>query len=176
MVRWLAASSIQLLTNIKDVSFQRLNFGETPHGASLIPQNEPASLDTPDVAIEFVLALEHPCMTHIRHPAAMPSASSSNDNPIFHVQMASAPLVSSAPRPPEPNTKWNWTASATIIRQLLALSSTINLVGEITPVEAWNRVRRHPDFWKFDRTQIDGLKNELSGKVKCYGYVLLDVS
>lgn len=175
MVRWLAACSIQLLTNNKDFSFQRLNFGETSRDVSLMPQSAPASLDTPDVAIEFVLALEHPCMTHIQHPAALPSASSSKGNPTFHVQMASAPLVSSAPRPPEPNTKWNWTASTTIIRQLLALSSTINLAGEITPVEAWNRVRHHPDFWRFDRAQIDGLKNELSGKVKCCGYVLLDI-
>lgn len=175
MVRWLAACSIQLLINNKDLSFQRLNFGETSRDVSLMPQSAPASLDTPDVAIEFVLALEHPCMTHIQHPTALPSASSSKGNPTFHVQMASAPLVSSAPRPPEPNTKWNWTASTTIIRQLLALSSTINLAGEITPVEAWNRVRHHPDFWRFDRAQIDGLKNELSGKVKCCGYILLDI-
>lgn len=176
MVRWLAACLIQLLTIKEDVSFERLNFGETSHDVSLMSQGAPASLDTPDVAIEFVLALEHPCMTHIQHPAAVPSASSSKGNPTFHVQMASAPLVSSAPRPPGPNTKWNWTASSTIIRQLLALSSTINLAGEITPVEVWNRVRRHPDFWRFNRTQIDGLKNELSGKVKCCGYILLDIS
>lgn len=115
-------------------------------------------------------------MAHIQHPAAMPSVSSSEANPKFHVQMASAPLVSSAPRPPEPNTKWNWTASSTIISQLLALSATINLAGEITPVEAWNRVRQHPDFWKFNRTQIAGLKNELSEKVKCYGYIFLGIS
>lgn len=168
--------SIQFLTNNKDISLQRLKFGETSHGITLMPQSAAASLDTPDVAIEFVLALEHPCMTHIQHPATMPSASSSKGNPTFHVQMASAPLVSSAPRPPEPNTKWNWTASTTIIRQLLALSSTINLEGEITPVEAWNRVRHHPDFWRFDRTQIDGLKNELSEKVRCCGYILLHIS
>ena len=172
------ASSVfdQLLTIKEDVSFERLNFSEISHDVSHMSQSAPASLDTPDVAIEFVLALEHPCMTHIQHPAAVPSASSSKGNPTFHVQMASAPLVSSAPRPLGPNTKWNWTASSTIIRQLLALSSTINLAGEITPVEVWNRVRRHPDFWRFNRTQIDGLKNELSGKVKCCGYILLDIS
>lgn len=114
-------------------------------------------------------------MAHIQYSAAMPSVSLSEANPTFHVQMASAPLVASAPRPPEPNTKWNWTASSTIIRQLLTLSSTINLAGEITPVEAWNRVRQHPDFWRFDRRQIDNLKNELSGEVKCCGYVFLDI-
>lgn len=176
LIRWLAAILIQILINNKDISFQRLSCGETSQGVSLMPQSAPASLDTPDVAIEFVLALEHPCMTHIQHPATMPSASSLKGDPTFHLQMVSAPLVSSAPRPPELNTKWNWTASTTIIRQLLALSSTINLAGEITPVEAWNRIRHHPDFWILDRTQIDGLKNELSGKVKCCGYILLHIS
>lgn len=174
-VRWLAAILIQILINSKDIPFQRLNFGEISEGVSLMPQSAPVSLDTPDVAIEFVLALEHPCMTHIQHPATMPSASSLQGNPTFHVQMASAPLISSAPRPPEPNTKWNWTASTIIIRQLLALSSSINLAGEITPVEAWNRVRHHPDFWRLDRTQIDGLRNELSEKVKCCGYILVQI-
>ena len=174
MVRWLAECLTYFLINDIDFSFQRLHFNERSHGVNPTPQSVPPSLDTPDVAIEFVLALEHPCMAHIQHSAAKSSVSSSEANPTFHVQMASAPLVSSAPRPPEPNTKWNWTDSSTIIRQLLTLSSTINLAGEITPVEAWNRVRQHPDFWRFDRRQIDNLKDELSGEVECCGYVFLD--
>lgn len=173
MVRWLEECLTYFLIDDIDFSFQRLNFGERSHGVNPTPQSVPPSLDTPDVAIEFVLALEHPCMAHIQHPAAKASVSSLEANPTFHVQMASAPLVSSAPRPPEPNTKWNWTASSTIIRQLLTLSSTINLAGEITPVEAWNRVRQHPDFWRFDRRQIDNLKDELSGEVECCGYLFL---
>lgn len=83
--------------------------------------------------------------------------------------MASAPLISSAPRQPELNTSWNWTANGSVIKELLNLSSSINLDGEITPVEAWHRIRKHFDFWKLDRRGLDSLKNELSLVVTCYG-------
>lgn len=121
-------------------------------------------IDTPEVAIEFVLALEHPCMSHLPHPTTK-----SSDDPSNHMLLASTPLVSTAPQPPQPNTSWNWTANGTIIKELLNLSSSINLQGEITPVEAWHRLRQHPEFWRLDRRGIDHLKNELSSQVKCCG-------
>ncbi|KAL8791384.1 MAG: hypothetical protein Q9195_005922, partial [Heterodermia aff. obscurata] len=96
------------------------------------------SLDTPDVAIDFVLALEHPCMSHIPHPTT------TSQDPSNHILMASTPLISRAPGPPQPDS--TWTASAAIIKELLNLSSSITLNGEITPVEAWHRLRQHPDF------------------------------
>ena len=121
-------------------------------------------MDSAEVAIEFVLALEHPCMTHIEHPSTMSSTDPSN-----HIHLVSAPLLFSAPRPPQPNTTPSWTASGAIIKELLNLSSSINLEGEITPVEAWHRLRQHPDFWKLDQLGIDSLKNELSSNARCCG-------
>lgn len=108
-------------------------------------------------------------MRHIQHSA---KNSVSDLEPSFHVYMASAPIVSSAPDPPEPNTMWNWSTSSSIIKELLNLSSAINLEGEITPVEAWHRLRQHAEFWKFDRRAINSLKDELSQHVSCFGYVL----
>ena len=66
---------------------------------------------------------------------------------------------------------WDWTANSAIIKELLNLSSGINLEGEITPVEAWHRLRQHPEFGRLDRGAIDSLKNELSAAVQCLGLV-----
>ena len=78
--------------------------------------------------------------------------------------------MSRAPSPPQPDS--SWTASAAIIKELLNLSSSINLNGEITPVEAWHRLRQHPDFNRMDRETIEQVKGELSQVVKCCGLVI----
>lgn len=126
-------------------------------------------LDRPEIAIDFVLALEHPCMTHIPHPTT------TTQDPSNHILLASTPLMSSAPDPPQPDS--SWTASAAIIKELLNLSSNINLQGELTPVEAWHRLRQHPDFWRLDPGGMEQLKSELTRVVTCCGYIssLLDV-
>ena len=159
------------LLNEGDLGFtlQQQNFEPSPYKT---PQNPyvnadakvPEKLDSPEIAIEFVLALEHPCMTHLPHPAAAPS-----DDPSNHMLMASTSLVSSAPQQPKLNMSWDWTANSSIIKELLNLSSGINLEGEITPVEAWHRLRQHPEFSRLDRRSIDNLKNELSAAVQCLG-------
>ena len=73
-----------------------------------------------------------------------------------------------APQAPAPNT--NWSASGAIIKELLNLSSSINLEGELTPVEAWHRLHKHPDFWTLDKQAIETLKRELSPVVRCCGF------
>jgi len=124
-----------------------------------------ASVATIEIAIDFVLALEHPCMSHI------PYGDPESTDPANHMMMASTPLVARAPEAPQVNQ--TWTTSGTIIKELLNLSSSINLDGEITPVEAWHRLHNHPDFWRLDRNQINDLKIELSTAVSCCGYVNL---
>lgn len=52
------------------------------------------------------------------------------DDPANHLMMASAPLVAQAPDAPQLHQ--TWTASGAIIKELLNLSSSINLEGEIT--------------------------------------------
>ena len=81
--------------------------------------------------------------------------------------MASTPLVARAPEAPHVNQ--SWTTSGSIIKELLNLSSGINLEGEITPVEAWHRLHNHPDFWRLNRKHINKLKSELSTAVRCCG-------
>ena len=149
----------------QDFSLQSLNVSPPPKAPSHPTVNMKTSsfVDTIEIAIEFVLALEHPCMNHIpyRDP---PSA-----DPANHMMMASTPLVARAPDAPQINQ--SWVTSGVIIKELLNLSSSINLEGEITPVEAWHRLHEHPDFWRLSRNQINQLKQELTLSVKCYGYV-----
>ena len=64
----------------------------------------------------------------------------------------------------------NWTASGAIIKELLNLSSSINLEGELTPVAAWHQLHEHPDFWRLDKDAIESLKRELSRYSNCYGF------
>ncbi|KAL8719035.1 MAG: hypothetical protein Q9225_003892 [Loekoesia sp. 1 TL-2023] len=145
-----------------------------PKGSPLLPLDRPpaygnpplaatSKLDNPEVAIDFVLALEHPCIRHIPHPS-----DPSSDNPSNHALMASAPLVSYAPRPFQQSDA-NWTANASMIKELLNLSSAINLEGEITPVEAWHRLRQHPGFSRLDKWAIERIKGDLSASVRCCG-------
>ncbi|KAL8726626.1 MAG: hypothetical protein Q9166_006585 [cf. Caloplaca sp. 2 TL-2023] len=79
-----------------------------------------SKLDTAEVAIDFVLALEHICMSHLPHPADPPS-----DEPTNRALLMSTALVARAPRPPQPNS--SWTANGTMIKELLNLASAINL-------------------------------------------------
>lgn len=170
MVSHSACSFRSLLSRYdSDFTLQQLNLAPYPRQTQQIPYANVGpriseKLDSPEIAIEFVLALEHPCIAHLPHPTATPS-----DDPSNHILMASTPLISSAPQQPQPNTCWDWTANSSIIKELLNLSSSINLEGEITPVDAWHRLRQHPEFGRLDRHSLDDLKNELSAAVQCLG-------
>ena len=82
--------------------------------------------------------------------------------------MPTRPLVAFAPQAPTPN--MNWPASGAIIKELLNLSSSINLEGELTPVAAWHQLYQHPDFWRLDKKAIEALKRDLSPATNCYGF------
>ncbi|KAL8867177.1 MAG: hypothetical protein Q9174_005827, partial [Haloplaca sp. 1 TL-2023] len=148
------------LPQTHDLSLSSLSFSPTyQHPA---PASIPGALDSAEVAIDFVLALEHPCMPHIPHPS-----NPSSEDPSNHALMMSAPLMCRSPRPPQPDSSWS--ANGSILRQLLNLSSTINLDGEITPVEAWHRIRQHPRFSSVDRNGLEQIKADLSSIVRCCG-------
>ncbi|KAL9586600.1 MAG: hypothetical protein Q9212_000795 [Teloschistes hypoglaucus] len=155
-------NNIKPLPNLpQDFSLTSLSFNPTYEIPPLLTAQ--ASMDRAEVAIDFVLALEHPCMTHLPHPANPPSEDPSN-----HALLMSTPLLSRAPRPPEPNS--SWTANSSILQQLLNLSSSINLDGEITPVEAWHQLRQHRRFLTLDKNSIERIKADLSTIVHCCGF------
>lgn len=165
--------------------------GRRPSGYTVSKATAKASiLDDPAIAIDFVLALEQPCLPHIPHPSHFYAHTDNNNNitspplttdldhlpdadtstelePSNHMQMLSAPLVQFAPTSPEINSSWQ--ASASIIKELLNLSKSINLEGEITPVECWWRLRGHPGFQGMGKREMEALKRELQGGVRCCG-------
>jgi hypothetical protein len=134
-------------------------------------QNEPtkapgvastASLDNPQIGIDFVLSLEQPCLGHTRGEGGIAS-----EVPSGHALTAQAPLLTSAPPTLTPSSSWQ--IPAIEIDRLLDLSSQLNLQGEVTPVQAWARLRTHPGFQKLGRDSLEGLKQALMVEVQCYG-------
>lgn len=64
----------------------------------------------------------------------------------------------------------NWHISAFGIERLLHLSSNIPISeGELTPVQAWDILRQHPDFAGLDLARLRALMESLIKEVKCYG-------
>ena len=55
------------------------------------------------------------------------------------------------------------------LMKLLDLSNRLPLDGEITPIMAWVMVLRDERVAELSREDIGGVKEELVGKVRCYG-------
>ena len=121
-----------------------------------------ASLDNPQIGIDFVLSLEQPCLGHTRGDGGVTS-----EEPSGHALTAQAPLLTSAPSELTPSSSWQ--IPAIEIDRLLDLSSQLDLLGEVTPVQAWSRIRAYPKFDKLSRDSLEGLKQALMVEVHCYG-------
>jgi hypothetical protein len=65
--------------------------------------------------------------------------------------------------------KYKWTVPTIEVEKLLEFSSRLTLDGEITPVEAWARIKGHPNFVELDQKRLDMLKAVLVPEVLCYG-------
>lgn len=126
------------------------------------PGSHPNGLDATQVGIDFVLALENPCLHHTR--ADLDSTESYG-----HMLTTHAPLLSNGPRPLQPAS--SWTIPVVEIERLLNLSSQLNLAGELTPVQAWSRIKSYPGFEKLNLDQFEILEKALLKEVRCYGYV-----
>lgn len=131
----------------------------------------PEGLGTTQVGVDFVLALEHVCLSH--HTLHSCSAEGSG-----HTLMLTSPIMSRAPPSAQSSpslsgsglldgTKWN--VPAIELEKLIKLSDRLNLTGELTPVEAWHRIRRHPSFPNMTRDSLGALKAALMPGVQCHG-------
>ncbi|KAK5655412.1 hypothetical protein OQA88_5683 [Cercophora sp. LCS_1] len=63
-----------------------------------------------------------------------------------------------------------WELSKGDLATLLDLSKRLNLDGEITPVMAWGMILAHPRLGELSEEDISRMAEELSGKVRCYGF------
>jgi len=62
-----------------------------------------------------------------------------------------------------------WELSKGDLATLLALSSKLNLDGEITPVMAWGKVLGHPRLSELSPSDFRKLSEDLVTKIRCYG-------
>jgi hypothetical protein len=124
--------------------------------------------------MEFVLSLEAPCLHHTQGDPHEPHA------PTGHALTATAPLLFQAPSQPVPTTSPSnstsshrtpvWETPNLGLEKLLSLSQNIELSDELTPVQAWNQIRCHPDFDAVDVGGLRRLTEDMLKHVKCYGY------
>lgn len=159
--------------NMQFVNSGQISVPLTP-GRSLAKsqsKGHPHDLDAAQVAVDFVLDLERPCLSH--HGPAVHDGEFSG-----HRLMVQAPIMASSNTP---GTIYNlkpggelpknatWTVPAVDVERLLNLSSRLSLEGELTPIEAWQRIKQHPGFATLDRGRLQQLKAVILPEVQCYG-------
>lgn len=91
--------------------------------------------------------------------------------PAGHALTASAPLLFRGSSGPTAQTNGppSWEVPNTGLDRLLDLSSNLGLAEEITPVQAWNHIRCHPEFNRLEVQQLQDLAGKLLKHVECHG-------
>ncbi|KAK9367937.1 hypothetical protein V1509DRAFT_670522 [Lipomyces kononenkoae] len=115
-----------------------------------------------NIGTEFVLTLESPCLSH--HTPSNPN------HPTCHALTATAPLLfySQVSEPLQERSTWNVPTAS--LQRLLELSSSLALEDEVTPVQAWNYIRRHSRFNAIDLELLTQLASKLLKHIKCHGF------
>lgn len=139
------------------------------------PSPHPYGLDSTQIGINFVLALEHPCLYHHGIPSVPLLAR--GELGYGHSLMLSSPIMEHSPNYSLNPLKMGfpkgatWNVSASELEKLLGFSDQIELEGEITPVQIWNTIRRHRNFDQLTPEKLERLRDALLPSVKCLGYV-----
>lgn len=107
---------------------------------------------------DWIFRLESPCTNH---------ADLLREEFGTHNHMASHNLL--AYGPPNINAAASWEVPALSVESLLDWSSTLQLEGVLTPVQAWYRLKQHPFFPMVNETHLQQLRGLLASEVKCYG-------
>lgn len=63
----------------------------------------------------------------------------------------------------------SWDIPTVELDRLLQLSLSLDLNGELTPVQAWNLIKTHPSFSKMTPERLDALRAAIAEKTECYG-------
>ncbi|KAL7798325.1 hypothetical protein V8C37DRAFT_367356 [Trichoderma ceciliae] len=125
-------------------------------------------LDTTIVGMEFVLTLERPCLGHLHGNPKKP------EEPHGHALTTTVQLQSSLslppidPKYPVPPSCQN--APAAVLERLLTLAPSVSADGDVTPIQAWNYIRRQPHFGWFEIQHLNNLAEKLRGAMKCHGF------
>ncbi|KAF5871126.1 putative bzip-type transcription factor protein [Botrytis fragariae] len=152
-------------------------------GQVSVPANavKKPSSDISLVAINFILALEHPCRTHFHHVPGTPLPFDPAGDPSGHELMASTHIFAQAPPEAfnESTSEVSWSSSVSLA-QLYAMSQSLPTSDfEITPVQAWFMIaeKYHDDIEKVGGTKtMNNLKRGLGTLSRCYQFgAVMDV-
>ena len=146
---------------------------QTPGPAKSGSRAHPYDLDAAQIAVDFVLDLEKPCLSHHGpevHDGEFSGHKLMVQTPIMAHSSTPQHVFNMKPRGELPNDA-TWTVPAVEVDRLLNLSSRLSLEGEITPIEAWQKIKQHPGFATLDKQRLEQLKTILLPEVQCYGYV-----
>ena len=94
-----------------------------------------------------------------------------------HALMATCPPhehIVNHPDVPYPHKTWD--VPNPDLMKLLELSERLPLDGEITPIMALKIIRMHERFYELTAEDFEVLKDDLKAKVRCYGYVPVNLS
>ncbi|KAF2869353.1 hypothetical protein BDV95DRAFT_97569 [Massariosphaeria phaeospora] len=128
-----------------------------------------SGLDYDQIGIDFVLTLERPCMDHMQ--PLMVRAFDDEEKISGHALMATAPPDSHIANKPEEEYPHQMPdIGMPDLLKLLDLSNRLPLEGEITPIMAWAMVLRNSNLGHLTKEDIEGIKEELFPKVRCYGF------
>ena len=169
------SSSDLLLTGLTLSDANTLNPSQgqaSQSGVSIsMPIFHPQGLGATQVGVEFVLALEQPCLGH-HYSHCTDAEGSGHEMMLMSPIMSRSPALNSLlePRSGLPSGS-KWTVPAVELEKLLEFSDRLSLDGEITPVEVWQRIRQHPNFSLLTRDGLKALQTTLVPQVMCYGYV-----
>ncbi|MCJ1379730.1 hypothetical protein MMC17_002833 [Xylographa soralifera] len=134
------------------------------------PQHQGGGMDHDQLGVDFVLALERPCMAHLQYMCVR-SNEEADPSPNGHALMASCPPFSHIdqhPEEPYPH-KMPDLPKADLLK-LLNLSASLPLDGELTPVMALNMIRTHERYGELTEQDFNALRTDLQTKTRCYGF------
>ncbi|KAM0174266.1 hypothetical protein ACHAPF_006245 [Botrytis cinerea] len=153
-------------------------------GQVSVPENAvlKPSPDLSLIAINFILALEHPCRTHFHHIPDIPLPFDPTGNPSGHELMASTHIFAQAPAEAfnESTSEVSWFSSSITLAQLYAMSRSLPVSDfEITPVQAWFMMaeKYRNDLEKVvGQRNMNSLKRGLGDLSRCYQFgAVMDV-
>jgi hypothetical protein len=131
-------------------------------------------LDTTQLGINFILALENPCFHHHKIPSPELLITGSIGG-TGHQQMLSSPIMARSPKfsfSPLSfgySSEAEWTVPTAELESLLNLSPILEGEEELTPVQGWYLIRNHPIFNQISPENLQSLSQALLPDIKCYG-------
>ncbi|TGZ77389.1 hypothetical protein EX30DRAFT_356381 [Ascodesmis nigricans] len=121
--------------------------------------------------IDFVLALEQPCMKHMRF-LTNATVNDNHDNAYHgHALMLSCPPECHNLKTPEID--WGlktYDLPVSDLVKLFNLSQRLQLNGELTPIAVWAYIASLEQFPELEFGDFEMLKQELLPKVTCHGF------